>query len=210
MLAHGALTLLKSSFSATKIIHMLRCSPCHGHEALDKCDDLLRTGLGNITNLSISDIQWIQASLPFSIGGLGVRRVALLVLPALLASATAIHTLQSLFLHNSYHSPDLHRDNLLSTRLTTFSSTTPAAPSDGKHSAWDKPVITADLAAVKSHFFDRFNKDRLLAVSAVHSGDWLYALPLATCGLKLDNQAIRIVVGLRFGVNLCEPCEQTG
>ena len=72
---HNTLTLLKSSFSAPKIMHVLRCSPCHGHEALDKFNDLLRTGLGNITNLSTSDIQWIQASLPVSIGRLGVRFV---------------------------------------------------------------------------------------------------------------------------------------
>ena len=47
--AYDALTLLKSSFSAPKIMHTLRCSPCHGHEALDKFDYLLRTGLGDIT-----------------------------------------------------------------------------------------------------------------------------------------------------------------
>ena len=128
--------LLKSSFSAPKIMHTLRSSPCHGHETLHKFDDLLRTGLENITNLSISDIQWIQASLPVSTGGLGVRRVASLALPAFLASAAATHTLQSLLLRNSHHSPDLHRDNLLSTWLTTFSSNSPSAPSDEKQSGF--------------------------------------------------------------------------
>ena len=54
--AQGVLTLLKSSFSAPNILHMLCCSPCHGHEALDKFDYLLRTELGSITKLSISDI----------------------------------------------------------------------------------------------------------------------------------------------------------
>ena len=93
----------------------------------------------------------------------------------------------------------------MSTWLTTFSSSAPAAPPDGKQSAWDKPVIAADLAAVKSHFCDSFKTARLLTVSVPHSGDWLHVLPLATCGLKLDNEAIRIAVGLRLGVNLCEP-----
>ena len=64
-----------------------------------------------------------------------------------------------------------------------------------KQSAWDKPIISDDLPAVKSHFCDSFNTASLLAVSASHSGDWLHALPLATCGLKLDNEAIRIAVG---------------
>ena len=49
--AHDALMLLKSSFSAPKIMHMLHSSPCHSHETVHKFDDLLRSGLENITNL---------------------------------------------------------------------------------------------------------------------------------------------------------------
>ena len=52
---------------------------------------------------------------------------------------------------------------------------------------------------------DRLNQARLLAVSAPHSGDWLHALPILYCGLRLDNDAIRIAVGLRLGSKLCEP-----
>ena len=37
---------------------------------------------------------------------------------------------------------------------------------------------------------------RLLAVSTPHSGDWLHALPLSGCGLRLDDKAIHIAVGL--------------
>ena len=45
----------------------------------------------------------------------------------------------------------------------------------------------------------------LLAASAPHSGDRLHALPLSTCGLRLDNEAVRVAVGLRLGTSLCEP-----
>ena len=122
---------LLSSFCAPEITQTLRSSPYHGDETLHKFDYLLRTGFGNITYLSISDIQRIQASLLVSTSGLGARRVASLALPAILASTAATHTLQSL-LRNRHHSPDLHRDNLLSTWLTTFSSSALVAPSDGK------------------------------------------------------------------------------
>ena len=44
-----------------------------------------------------------------------------------------------------------------------------------------------------------------LAASARHSGDWLFALPIASCGLKLDNEAVRVAVGLRLGLDICEP-----
>jgi len=38
-----------------------------------------------------------------------------------------------------------------------------------------------------------------LAASSQHSGDWLFALPIASCGLRLDDEAVRVAVGLRLG-----------
>ena len=47
-------------------------------------------------------------------------------------------------------------------------------------------------------------KARLLASTSKHSGDWLYATPISPCGLRLDEEAVRIAVGLRFGVDIYE------
>ena len=41
--------------------------------------------------------------------------------------------------------------------------------------------------------------------SSQHSGDWLFALPIASCGLRLDDEAVRVAVGLRLGLELCTP-----
>jgi len=38
-----------------------------------------------------------------------------------------------------------------------------------------------------------------------HSGDWLLALPIANCGLRLDDEAVRVAVGMRLGFSLCVP-----
>ena len=73
--AHDALILLKTSFSAPKMMHTMRCSPCANHPALAEYDNLVRTGICAITNLDLSDLQWLQASIPVKEGGLGVRRV---------------------------------------------------------------------------------------------------------------------------------------
>ena len=60
----------------------------------------------------------------------------------------------------------------------------------------------SDLLANSSSLQD---KARLLPVSAPHSGDWLKALPISSCGLRLDEEAVRVAVGLRLGTTLCEP-----
>ena len=51
---------------------------------------------------------------------------------------------------------------------------------------------------------DPYNRARLLASSAPpHSGAWLQAWPITACGLRLDDETIRVAVGLRLGVSLC-------
>ena len=38
-----------------------------------------------------------------------------------------------------------------------------------------------------------------------HSGDWLQAMSISSCGLRLDDEAVRIGVGLRLGLSFCVP-----
>ena len=49
------------------------------------------------------------------------------------------------------------------------------------------------------------DKARLLAISAPHSSDWMFALPVSSRGLRLDNEAVRVAVALRLGLEMCEP-----
>ena len=53
-------------------MHTLRCAPCSGHPLLYECDNLLHYGISAITNSLLSDLQWLQASLPIREGGLGI------------------------------------------------------------------------------------------------------------------------------------------
>jgi len=46
---------------------------------------------------------------------------------------------------------------------------------------------------------------RFLASVVPHSRDWLKALPTANCSLRLDDEAVRVAVGMRLGLALCAP-----
>jgi len=62
----------------------------------------------------------------------------------------------------------------------------------------DKALVEASLNSV--HLWASF-----LAASMHHSGEGLFAMPIASCGLRLDDEAVRVAVGLRLGLDLCVP-----
>jgi hypothetical protein len=208
--AHDALLLLRASFSAPKLLHTLRSSPCADHPVLDQFDSLLRKGVSIITNTELSDIQWIQASLPVRNGGLGIRRAASLAPSAFLASAAGTRDLQESILARCQPSTDETIDHCLAVWKDRHNSACPVGIDAAKQRAWDKPCIDADVLLLMTSLPERHNRARLLALTAPHSGDWLHALPISACGLRLDDEAIRIAVGLRLGAKLCEshqcPC----
>lgn len=205
--AHDALILLKASFSAPKMLHTLRCSPCGNHPSLAVFDDLLRKGICAISNLDLSDPQWLQASLPVKDGGLGVRRVTSLAPSAFLASAAGTETLQLQLLRHSLAATTTDRavDTVKNMWSSDHTCPRPEGVTAHKQSAWDKPVVTAERQELMMTLTSTVDQARMLAVSSPHSGDWLHALPLSGCGLRLDDKAIHIAVGLRLGANICEP-----
>ena len=93
--AQDTLILLRSSFSAPKVLHLLRCSTPTNHQTLSNFDSILRRAIQQLTNSNFSEFQWIQASLPVRDGGLGIRWVSSLALPAFVVSAASTLSLQS-------------------------------------------------------------------------------------------------------------------
>ena len=87
--SQDALILLRSSFSAPKVQHLMRCFPSVDNPALVEFDKQLRTAISRLTNYDKNGEQWLQASLPVMFGGLGIRRVSTLALVAFLASAAS-------------------------------------------------------------------------------------------------------------------------
>ena len=67
-----------------------------------------------------------------------------------------------------------------------------------KQSVWDRPGVASDRTQVQSYLDSPYRVASLLAASVRHSGDWPFALLIASCGLKLDNEAVGVAVGLRL------------
>ena len=80
-----------------------------------------------------------------------------------------------------------------------------ALTSPTKQQTWGEPIVERELAELTERQINNYNKARLLASTSKHSGDWLYAIPISYCGFRFDDEAVRIAVGLRLGVNICEP-----
>jgi len=73
-----------------------------------------------------------------------------------------------------------------------------------KQKEWDRLLVQEEYSQLLASFTEPRHRPRLLAASSDHSGDWLHVLPIAACGLHLDNEAMRVAVGLRLGCVLRE------
>jgi len=74
-----------------------------------------------------------------------------------------------------------------------------------KQPFWDRPGIQVDRCLVESSLSSPLQRATFLAASAQHRGEWLHALPFSSCGLRLDDEAVRVAIGLRLGMELCVP-----
>ena len=76
----------------------------------------------------------------------------------------------------------------------------------------DTPALKAITESLLVNASDDRSKARLLANSSKETGAWLNALPIASCGLRMDHESIRVAVGLRLGAPLCLPhqCHHCG
>ena len=135
--------------------------------------------------------------------GLGIRSVDLLAPSVFLASAASTLPLQSSLLPDNFPL-DTFVDKIHQIWSSRYNSLAPRDTAATKQRSWEEASIRDGLAILTDHCTDDVSKARLLASQAPHSGDWLNAMP-GRLGLRLDNEAIRVAIGLRLRVNLCAP-----
>src|SRR6476469_7004070 len=162
--------------------------------------------MDQILNVDLNDSQWIQATLPVKQGGLGIRRTTHVTPSAFLATAAGVKDLCSSILAGSRtFTPDGTIDAALSLWKSCGGLTPPLDCEARVQKCWDQQLVKSTAESLLSTTTDNYDKARLSASQAPHAGDWLNAPPISSVGLRLLNEALRVVVGLRLGSNICSP-----
>ena len=211
---HDALILLRHSLAIPKILYLLRTAPCFSSPCLESFDHDLRIILSEMLNINLdSDSAWSQATLPVGFGGIGVRSAVQLAPSAFLASAAGCSDLIHRILPGAQ--VDFLYPAVESAKEVWYrghDQSPPSHPSDVHQKAWDIPRVQDTYDTLLDKATDPRSRARLLACAAKESGAWLNALPVASLGLRMDDDVVRSAVGLRLGVALCRPhrCHQCG
>ena len=201
--AHMALTIVRFCLFVPKFTYFLRSTFLWRHKnLLNLIDSEIQNFLSGILNCPLDAKSWSQASLPIRFGGIGIRSLRTVALPAFLSSAHGSHPLFEKII-----SPSLGNVEIVGLCAATEAwhtacpnANTPAIPTSQKQ--WDEPIcehLKSDLIS-KSNVPDRA---RLLAVSQKEAGLWLQALPSKHIGTVLDNCSLRIIISLRLGLRTC-------
>ena len=138
---------------------------------------------------------------------MGIRSVVMLAPSAYLASAASTATLVLKLLPSFLHPiADRSTPSILAAWQAAVEPAT-LAPVDiaaTRQRAWDDPCYQRSSLLLSSAMDDT-KRARLRASLTASSGAWLQALPISSVGLRMDDDVVRVAVGLRLGANLCEP-----
>jgi len=114
-------------------------------------------------------------------------------------------SLQDDILTESAHCNSNFLQSCLAEWLAKFGDVPDTLPT--KQPFWDLAGVLESKAKVEASLASAYLRASFLAASCQHSWHWLFALSITSCGLKLDDEAVRIAVGLRRGLDLCIPHE---
>jgi hypothetical protein len=201
---HVAYTLIKNCLFIPKFNFLLRTTPFWKFSNyVNSIDSSLKSSLEKILNLRLTDLQWCQSTLPIRFGGLGIRRISDICLPAFLSSVHGVKKLVSQLLNSKDNELIIHHyDEALAVWDVENENERPTIPQFQKN--WDniniKRIIDNDLIFNSSRDLARFK-----ALQCRESGSWLHAIPSPNIGTLLDNTSFQVCIGLRLGCNLCTP-----
>jgi hypothetical protein len=165
----------------------------------------LKSSLERILNLRLTDLQWCQSSLQIRFGGLEIRRISDICLPAFLSSIHGVKKLVSLLLNLEDNELIIHQyDEASAVWDVENENESPTIPQFQKN--WDNINIKRILVIVNDLIFNSpRDLARFKALQCKESGLWLLAILSPNIGTLLDNTSFQVCIGLRLGCNLCTP-----
>ena len=181
--AHRGLFLLRSSFSACRIMHVLRSIDTTNFKSLlEPFDVQVADALSSVLSLRLEPRAVRQAYLPTSKGGLGLTSAVSLAGPAVTSSMHAISSLvQDLLSGESWAAFGRLRDSLWS----TWQRFSPEPGELGSQRAWMERVHEAAYEEILSESTGEQDRARLLAVARPGASSWLHAIPAGAFGTLL-------------------------
>ena len=196
--SHDALLLLQHSFAILKVLFVLRTAPCFLSDQLRGFNGILQLVLSHTLNIDLTlQSTWLQATLPVRARGIGTRRAFQLASSAYLASdagcSDLIHQILPSYLLTT---PNPNIESALSIWKQDYASPPPSALLSSHQNVWDAPKIEATFNFILKHASNRQASACLKAVVTSVSGVWLNAHPIFSLGLRMDDEVIRVAVGL--------------
>ena len=196
----------KTCLSIQKLTYFIRTTPLWLFPSLlEEFDLLLKDSLESILNIHLEANSWILATLPVSFGGLGVRRVIDICLPAFLASTHGVlDFIKSILFYHGDGIRISHLDDALNKwSILSNNSNFLASPSVQKQ--WNRIQASNIYQTVLSSSTCEADEARFHAIKQKESGTWLQTIPSPNIGTLIDSKSFRIAVGLRLGIKICFP-----
>ncbi|XP_052759361.1 uncharacterized protein LOC128202586 [Galleria mellonella] len=203
---HMALFVMRWCLFVPKFTYAMRSSMLWKFpEQLMKLDMILKETLIKILNCQLVDDAWNQATLPVRHGGLGVRKVSSVALPAFLASVHASNPLCGKIINPSSGSVEIWGvgEAVNAWQLQCPSSDMPNICHSQRQ--WDEPLCIKTQQNLVTHCESAETRARLQAVAERESGYWLQAFPSTNTGTLLDDCSFTLLIGLRLGVKIVQP-----
>ncbi|ESO04719.1 hypothetical protein HELRODRAFT_172394 [Helobdella robusta] len=139
-------------------------------------------------------------TLPICVGGLGLGSAAELAPSAFLASAAATVALQDLMLPRDGIYVDNFRMQVYDMWRATNGDVVALENPSQKH--WIAPCLNRSVDQWLQLNGSTFDKARIMAVKSELGSAWLRALPITSCGTRLDDSCVRVSLGLRLGAQI--------
>ena len=204
------LHLLRSCLGICKINHLLRTVPKDViYDQLLKFDIGLRSTFLQIIHTSIPDHAWLQVSLPFRLGGLGIREAVRSSSAAFIASVNQSKQLAHVLLDNSSSIENV--DHLLfygeEVSKATLSDLLVDFGEDISLNSQHNIQVTLDQSLFNELLsnIDLYGKTRLRTLSSSNdTSAWLRAPPISSLGLSIHPNEFVIALRIWLGIH-CFP-----